>query len=84
MSFLLDEFGLKMYIDAMVVVPEDTYQLTESRKEMAWAKRLILYIVRSHIVSHIAAKGMAKEMWRLSPRYTKVLLSRGRCTYRRS
>ena len=41
-SFLLDEFGLKAYIDNVVAVPMDAYQLKEYKKEMAWAKRLIL------------------------------------------
>ena len=60
MSFLLDEFGLNMYIDAMVAVPQDTDQLKEYKKEMAWAKRLILDGVRDHVVSHIVGKDTAK------------------------
>ena len=42
MSFLLDEYGLKPYIDAVVAVPQDANQLKEYRKEMAREKRLIL------------------------------------------
>ena len=42
MSFLLDEFGLKAYIDNVVAVPRDADPLKEYRKEMAWVKRLIL------------------------------------------
>jgi len=60
MSFLLDEYGLKAYIDNVVAVPQDADQLKEYHKEMAWAKQLILGGVRDHIVSHVAEKGIAK------------------------
>ena len=42
MSFLLDEYDLKAYIDNVVVVPHDVDQLKEYMKEMAWEKRMIL------------------------------------------
>ena len=35
MSFLLDEYGLKTYIYALVVVPQDADHLKEYKKEMA-------------------------------------------------
>lgn len=63
MSFLLDEFGLKTYIDAVVTIPTDTDQLKGYIKEMARAKHLILDGVRDHVVSHIPGKDTAKEMW---------------------
>ena len=63
MSFLLDEYGLKPFIDAVVAIPMDTYQLKEYIKGMVQVKRLILDGVRDHVVSHIVAKGMTKEMW---------------------
>jgi len=62
MSFLLNEYGLKAYIDNVVAVPQDADQLKEYRKDMAWAKWFILDGVQEHIVSHIAAKGTTKEM----------------------
>lgn len=62
MSFLVDEYGLKTYIDVVVEVPTDADQLKEYKKDMAWAKRLILDGVQDHIVSHIVVKGMGKEM----------------------
>jgi len=40
-SFLLDEYGLKAYIDNMVAVPQDTDQLNGYKKEMARAQWLI-------------------------------------------
>lgn len=42
MSSLLDEFGLKAYIDNALAVPQDAYQQKEYKKEIARAKRLIL------------------------------------------
>lgn len=60
MSFLLDEYGLKAYIDNVVVVPHDADQHKEYKKEMARAKWLILDGVQDHIVSHIAGKDTAK------------------------
>ena len=62
MSFLLDEFGLKTYIDAVVVVPQDADHLKEYRKEMVQAKRLILDGDQDCIVSHISGKGTTREM----------------------
>lgn len=63
MLFLLDEYGLKAYVDNVVAVLQDADQLKEYKKEMGKAKRLILDGVRDHIVSHISSKGSSKEMW---------------------
>lgn len=63
MSFLLDVYGLKTYVDNVVTVPQNANQLKEYRKEMAKAKWLILDGVRDYIVSHISDKGTAKKMW---------------------
>lgn len=68
------------HIDAAVVLPQDADQLKEYRKEIAQAKRLILDRVQDHIVSHIAGKDTAKEMWIHFPRYTRALPSNERCT----
>ena len=62
MSFLLDEHGLKAYINNLVAVPQDPNQLKEYEREMAKAKRMILDGVRDHIVSHISGQNMTKEM----------------------
>lgn len=63
MSFLLDEYGLKTYIDVVAMVPQDEDQQKEYKKKMAGAKRLILDGVKDHVVSHIASKDIAKQMW---------------------
>ncbi len=63
MSFRLDEYGLKAYIDTVVAVPQDADQQKVYKKEMAQAKRLILDEVRDHVVSHIVRKDTAKQMW---------------------
>jgi len=51
---------------------------------MACAKRLILDGVRDHIVSHIAGKDTAKEMWDALARYIREFYSNERCSWRRS
>lgn len=63
MSFLLDEYSLKMYAKRVIAQLTDVDQLANYNMEMAKAKRLILDGVRDHIVSHVAIKNMAKEMW---------------------
>lgn len=62
-SYLLDEHDLKTYIDSVVDVPVDVDPLKKYKKEMAKSKRLILDGVRDHVVSHIARKGTAQQMW---------------------
>jgi len=51
MSFLLDDYGLKIYADNTVAEPIGQQKLANFRKEMAKAKRMILDGVRDHIVS---------------------------------
>lgn len=62
-SCLLDEHDLKTYIVSVVVVPADADPLKKYKKEMARARRLILDGVRDHVVSHIAGKDTAQQMW---------------------
>ena len=62
-SCLLDEHDLKMYIDSVVVVPNDTDPLKKYKAEMVKGKWLILDGVRDHVVCHIIGKGTTKEMW---------------------
>jgi len=38
-SFHLDEFGLKSYLDNVVEIPQDANQLKEYKKEMAKGSR---------------------------------------------
>ena len=63
MSFLLDEFHLKIYANNVVAVPQDVDQLKGYRKEMVKVKQLILDGVQDHIISLLADKGMTKAMW---------------------
>ena len=82
--FLLDDYGLKPYIDAVVAVPRDADQLKEYRKEKAQSKRLILDGVGDHIASHIAGKGTAREMWETLSTLYQGTFEQRRCTYTRS
>lgn len=63
MSFLLNEYGLKAYIDVVVVVHQNANQHKEYKKEMSQVKQLILDGVWDHIVSHIASKDTSKRRW---------------------
>ena len=62
-QFLLDEYDLKTFVVNVVVVPTGPDQLKKYKSDMAKAKRLILDGVKDHIVSHVAGKNTAKEMW---------------------
>lgn len=63
MKFLLDEYGLNMYVESVVAVLIDVEQLANYNKEMAREKWLILDGVQDHIVSHFVAKNTTKETW---------------------
>lgn len=62
MPFLLDEHGMKAYIDNVVPIPQDVDQLKEYRREMAKEKHVILDGIKDHIVSHTSGKNITKEM----------------------
>ena len=62
-SCLLDEHNLKTYVDSVVVVPMDPDPLKKYKGQMEKAKRLILDIVRDHIVCHIVSNDTARQMW---------------------
>ena len=62
-QFLLDEFDLKTFVANVVVVPKNPDQLMKYKTNMAKCKRLILDGINDHIVSHVAGKGIAREMW---------------------
>jgi len=84
MSFLLDDFGLKTYIDAVVAVRTDPNPLKEYKKEMSRAKRLILDGVQDHVVSHTTAMILPSRCGMLSLCCIRVLLSNEICNSRRS
>jgi len=63
MSFLLDEYSLKTYVDSVVVERANPDLLKKYKAEMANEKRMILDRVKDHVVYHIASRGTAKEMW---------------------
>lgn len=59
----LDEHDLKTYVNNVVAVPADADLLNKYMEEMARAKRFILDGVRDHVLSHIAGKDIARQMW---------------------
>lgn len=62
-SYVLDKHDLKMSVNSVVVVPVDANSLKRYNAEMAKTKRIILDGVRDHVVSHIAGKDTARQMW---------------------
>ena len=80
MLFLLDENALKIYVDNVVAVPTDADLLKKCKAEMAKVKRMILDIVKDHVVLHIISRGTAKKMWDALTTLYQDLLSSGRCT----
>lgn len=80
MSFLLDDHALKIYVDNVMATPADVDFLKKCKAEMAKVKRMIVDVVKDHVVLHIANRGTAKEMWdALSTLYQDLPSSR-RCT----
>lgn len=59
----MDEPNLKTYVDNVVVVPTDPDPLKKYKGEMEKAKRLILDVVRDHVVCHISGKDTSRQMW---------------------
>ena len=62
MVCLLDEHFLKSYVNNVMVVLVDPNPL-KYRGEMAKTKRMILDIVKDHVVRHITSKGTTKDVW---------------------
>ena len=63
MSFLLDEYGLKSYVENVVKIAQDVDQIKEYKREMPKVKQMILDGIWDHLVSHVAEKGTTKEKW---------------------
>ena len=61
--FLSDEHDLKAFVENMVAIPTNPDPLKQYKANMVKAIRLILDGVKDHIVSHIAGKDTAKQMW---------------------
>ena len=62
-KFLLDEYDLKKFVDNVVIVPTNPDKNKKYNSNMEKVKRLILDGVKDHIVSHIAGKNIAREIW---------------------
>jgi len=52
-----------MCVDNVVVEPANIDLLKKYKVEMAKVKRMILDVVKDHVVCHVASKGTAKKMW---------------------
>ena len=60
---LLEECELWEIVEKTVSVPTDLVLLAEFKKKNVRAKRIILDLVKDHIIPHVAGKDYAYEMW---------------------
>ena len=65
MEVVLEDNGLKDYIDQEVPKPTDATQLVEWKKCVARARRILLEGVRDHIVSSLHGKETLFSMWKI-------------------
>ena len=61
--FLFGEYGLKEFNEKGVGEPSDLDKLRLFQKNMAKAKRMILYGLQDHVIHHVVVKNIPKEMW---------------------
>ena len=64
MEAVLEDNGLKDFIDQEVPKPNDATQLAEWKKCVARARRILLEGVRDHIVSSLHGKETLFSMWK--------------------
>ena len=64
MEAILEDNGLKDFIDQEVSKPTDATQLAEWKKCVARARRILLEGVQDHIVSSLHVKDTPFSMWK--------------------
>ena len=64
MEAVLDDNGLKEFIDAKVPKPTDAAQVEAWQKKMEKCRRILLEGVRDHIVSSMHGKASPYLMWK--------------------
>ena len=64
MELILEDNGLKEFIDQEVPKPTHASQLVEWKKCVARARRILLEGVRDHIVSSLHGKETPFSMWK--------------------
>ena len=64
MEAVLDDNGLKDFIDADVPKPTDAAQVTDWQKKTAKCRRILLEGVKDHIVSNLHGKASPYLMWK--------------------
>ena len=60
---LFEEFGLCGIVEKTVTIPTDPDPLAEYNKKNVKAKRIILDVVKDHIMPHLTGKKNAFDMW---------------------
>ena len=64
MEAVLDDNGLKDFIDAEIPKPTDAAQVEAWKKKMAKCRRILLEGVKDHIVSSMHGKASPYLMWK--------------------
>jgi hypothetical protein len=60
---LLEENDVKVYIEMVILDPNDAQELTTHKKEEVKAKRVLLDSVKDHLIPHIFEKKTTKDMY---------------------
>ena len=60
---LLEEYELWEIVETVVVVSTDPTLLIEFKKKNIKAKRIILDLVKDHIIPHVSSRDFAYQMW---------------------
>ena len=59
---LMEEYELWEIVETVVVVPTDPTLLVEFKKKNIKAKRIILDLVKDHIIPHVSGRRFAYQM----------------------
>lgn len=60
---LLEESVLWEMVESVVTLPTNPILLSQFKKKNMRAKRIILDLVKDHIIPHLSGKGYAYQMW---------------------
>ena len=69
-------------METVVVVPIDPISLAEFKKKNIKAKRIILDLVKDHIIPHVSGRDFAYHMWKLLSNLYQSLNQNGKMVLR--
>jgi hypothetical protein len=62
-GLLLEEHGLWEFVEGSVVLPTDPTQQPTHLKKDVKTRRIIVDVVKDHIILHLSGKKTTKDMW---------------------